>query len=224
MTKTSQSASVWLPVKKLFLLYLGFIAIFFLGRLGLFVLYYDRIVHSGTEYWWSFLYGLRMDTIVASLFLLIPAILLLLVPSALGKFAAWLSRAYLLFLFLLVIYIENATFPFFAEFDVRPNALFINYLEYPKEVLGNIWASYKPQIFISTLMLIAFGIWFWRKTQGFFIEVYKIAYWKRAALFLPVFIILFIGVRSSFKHRPANISDATYTNSHLVNKQYLGHP
>ncbi len=218
MENTAQSTPFWLPVKKLFLVYLGFVAIFFLGRLGLFALYYERIVQSGTEYWWTFLYGLRMDTIIASLFLLIPAILLLLVPRALGKLGAWLTRLYLLVFFLLAIYIENATFPFFAEFDVRPNALFINYLEYPKEVLGNIWASYKLEIFISSVMLIVFAIWFWRKTKGFFIEVYNIAYWKRAALFLPVFIILFIGVRSSFKHRPANISDATYTNSHLVNE------
>ncbi len=218
MNKHLPSPSFWLPIKKLLLVYLGFVVIFFLGRLGLFALYYDRISQSGTEYWWTFLYGLKMDTIVASLFLLIPAILLLLLPKVLAKAGAWLSRAYLLVFFLLVIYIENATFPFFAEFDVRPNALFIDYLEYPKEVLGNIWASYKLEIFISTLMLIAFAIWFWRKTKGFFIDVYEVVYWKRAALFLPVFIILFIGVRSSFKHRPANISDATYTNSHLVNE------
>jgi len=213
-----QKISFWLPIKKLLIVYLGFVTIFFLGRLGLFALYYDRISQSGTEYWWTFLYGVRMDTIVTSIFLLIPAILMLLVPSALRKAGALLTRAYLLVFFLLAIYIENATFPFFAEFDVRPNALFIDYLEYPKEVLGNIWASYKLEIFISSVMLFAFAIWFWRKSKGFFIDVYQIAYWKRAALFLPVFIILFIGVRSSFKHRPANISDATYTNSHLVNE------
>ncbi len=186
MNKHLLSPSFWLPIKKLLLVYLGFVVIFFLGRLGLFELYYDRISQSGTEYWWTFLYGLKMDTIVASLFLLIPAILLLLLPKVLAKAGAWLSRAYLLVFFLLVIYIENATFPFFAEFDVRPNALFIDYLEYPKEVLGNIWASYKLEIFISTLMLIAFAIWFWRKTKGFFIDVYEVVYWKRAALFLPV--------------------------------------
>jgi len=218
MQNLSTQASIWTPVKKLFVIYLGLVAIFFLGRLGLFILYYDRIAQSGTEYWWTFLYGLRMDTIVASLFLLIPAVLMLLLPSKLSRLGTFLIRVYLLFVFLLVIYIENATFPFFAEFDVRPNALFVNYLEYPKEVLGNIWASYKLEIFISAAMLTVFAAWFWRKSIGFFDSVYDIALWKRAALFLPVFIILFIGVRSSFKHRPANISDATYTNSHLVNE------
>ena len=218
MPQQRRTPSLWSPLNKLFIIYLGLITVFFLGRLGLFLFYFQRIIHSNTEYGWSFLYGLRMDTMVASLFLLIPAILLLLLPSALKSFANITLRLYLLFIFLLAIYIENATFPFFAEFDVRPNALFINYLEYPKEVLGNIWASYKLEIFISSIMLIAFAVWFWRKSKYFFIQVYDISITKRALLFLPVFILLFIGVRSSFQHRPANISDATYTNSHLVNE------
>ncbi len=218
MTKSTQKTSLWTPIKKLFILYLGLVGLFFLGRLGLFSLYFERIIHSNTEYWWSFVYGLRMDTIVASLFLLIPAILLLLLPSKLKHLANISLRFYFLLIFLVVIYIENATFPFFAEFDVRPNALFINYLEYPKEVFGNIWASYKLEIFISTVMLLAFAVWFWKRSRHFFIEVYDIAYSRRILLFLPVFIVLFIGVRSSFGHRPANISDATYTHSHLVNE------
>jgi len=120
-----QKTSLWVPIKKLLILYLGLVSIFFLGRLGLFTLYYERISQSGTEYWWSFLYGLRMDTIVASLFLLIPAMILLLLPSALRTLGNISLRLYFLLIFLAVIYIENATFPFFAEFDVRPNALSI---------------------------------------------------------------------------------------------------
>jgi len=73
MSNQTRSHFGYLLNKKLLIIYLGFAAIFFLGRLGLFALYYDRIADSGIEYWWTFLYGLRMDTIVASLFLLIPA-------------------------------------------------------------------------------------------------------------------------------------------------------
>ena len=218
MSLHQQTPSLWTPFKKLLSLYLGLITLFFLGRLGLFLFYFDRILQSNTEYWWSFFYGVRMDTIVASLFLLIPAILLLLLPSTLQRLGNIALRLYLLVIFLIVIYIENATFPFFAEFDVRPNAIFINYLDYPKEVFGTIWANYKLEIFISSLMLLAFTFWFWRISKHFFIAVYDIPYGKRIVLFFPVFILLFIGVRSSFQHRPANISDATYTNSHLVNE------
>ena len=218
MLSFTEKTALWVPIKKLLIIYLGMVAIFFLGRLGLFVLYYDRISQSGTEYWWTFLYGLRMDTIVACLFLLIPAMILLLLPGFLRVVGNISLRIYFLLIFLVIIYIENATFPFFAEFDVRPNALFINYLEYPKEVLGNIWASYKPELLISSVMLIVFAVWFWKHSKDFFREVYKISYAKRALLFIPVFLILFIGMRSSFQHRPANISDATYTKSHLVNE------
>lgn len=214
----NNNESIWLPIKKLLLVYLGFVSIFFLGRLGLFALYFDRISQSGTEYWWTFLYGVRMDTIVASLFLIIPAMLLFLLPQVLKRVGVAFIRIYLLLVFLLFIYIENATFPFFAEFDVRPNALFIDYLEYPKEVLGNIWASYKLEIFISTLMLLLFSVWFWKKSSGYFDDVYEVKYWKRFLAFFAVIVILFIGIRSSFDHRPANISDAIYTNSHLVNE------
>lgn len=218
MLSFKTTTSLWVPFKKLIIVYLGLVSIFFLGRLGLFALYYDRITHSNTDYWWTFLYGLRMDTIVASLFLLIPAMILLLLPAMLRIVGDFMLRVYFLVIFLVVIYIENATYPFFAEFDVRPNALFINYLEYPREVLANIWVSYKLEIFISTVMLVLFAFLFWKHSKGFFREVYRIHYGKRVLLFFPLFIILFIGMRSSFQHRPANISDATYTKSHLVNE------
>ena len=191
---------------------------FTIGRICLFALYFDRIQQSGTDYWLSFLYGLKMDTIVACILLIIPAILLLLTPSFSKKIVNQILRIYVLLAFLICIYIENATFPFIEEFDVRPNQLFIDYLEYPKEVLGNIWASYKLEIFVSSALLVAFTFFYWRRSKYAFIEALEVAYLKRIALFIPVFFILFVGIRSSFGHRPANISDAVYTNNNLVNE------
>ncbi len=210
--------SLFLPLKKLLFLYLGFVTVFTLGRLSLFTLYFDRIEQSGTDYWWSFIYGSKIDTIVACVFLIIPAILLLLTPSFSKKIINQILRIYILLAFLIFIYIENATFPFFEEFDVRPNALFIDYLEYPKEVFGNIWASYKLEIFISSILLGLFGYFYWRNSKDLFLDVFEVSYIKRLALFIPVFLILFIGIRSSFGHRPANISDAVFTNNNLVNE------
>ena len=218
MIKFIKNNNFFLPLKTLFILYLGFIAIFTLGRISLFALYFDRIQQSGTDYWLSFLYGLKMDTIVACVFLIIPAILLLLTPSFSKKFINQILRIYVLLSFLIFIYIENATFPFFEEFDVRPNQLFIDYLEYPKEVFGNIWASYKLEIFICSVLLGLFTYFYWRKSEAFFINTLEVSYVKRAALFIPVVLILFIGIRSSFGHRGANISDAMYTTSNLVNE------
>lgn len=206
------------PFKKLLFLFLGFIIVFTLGRISLFILYFERIQQSNTEYWWSFIYGLRMDSIVASVLLIIPAILILLTPSYSKKFINQILRVYVLLSFLTIIYIENATFPFFEEFDVRPNALFIDYLEYPKEVFSNIWASYKPEIFIASVLLGLFTYFYWCNSKNLFLDIFDITYPKRIVLFIPVFFIIFIGIRSSFGHRPANISDAVYTNSNLVNE------
>lgn len=49
-------------------------------------------------------------------------------------------------------------------------------------------------------------------------ELFEVAYIKKVALFLPILALLFIGVRSSFGHRGANISDAMYTTNRMVNE------
>ncbi|MEJ2501656.1 MAG: hypothetical protein P8Y65_11190, partial [Campylobacterales bacterium] len=107
-------------------IYLLFIAIFFIGRALLFALNYDRITEAGVDHWYGFVLGLQMDTIVACIILAVPVILLFTVPKALGGAARNVVRAYLLVLLLVALFIENATFPFFAEFDVRPNDIFLN--------------------------------------------------------------------------------------------------
>lgn len=55
--------------KELFKIYLLFIALFFLGRLGLYCLYFDRLSDiSFAQSLLSFLYGLKLDTMTTSLF------------------------------------------------------------------------------------------------------------------------------------------------------------
>ena len=118
-------------IKILLYYFMAFLSIFFIGRVVLFRLYFERFADSGVTYWLSFLYGLKMDVIVVCASLLIPVILLCLFPKQLKKFVNQFLTGYFLVLLLFFIYIENATLPFFAEYDVRPNFLFVEYLEYP---------------------------------------------------------------------------------------------
>jgi hypothetical protein len=85
-----------------------------------------------------------MDTIVISILLVIPLIVLF-SPSKLAKLQTVL-KYYFLIIFSLAIYIENATFSFVAQYDVRPNYLFVEYLIYPKEVFSMIFADYKVEL------------------------------------------------------------------------------
>ena len=214
----SSLGAVKQTLKELFYLYLLFIAIFFVGRLSLFILYYDRVVDANVNHWYSFVLGLQMDTIIASIILVVPVLMLFTLPRQLAGFTRKFLRIYFLLFLLVAVYIENATFPFMAEFDVRPNDIFINYLEYPKEVLGNIWAAYKLELFIASVMLFAVAWLYWKRTERLFKESFEAPWWMRILFLIPLSALLFIGIRSSFSHRAANISTAVYTNSHLVNE------
>ncbi len=194
------------------------ISIFFIGRAALFVLYFDKFKDSDVSYWLTFIYGLRMDTIAAGMLLIIPLILLCLSPNFLKRFVSHFLRYYFLIVIAVLIYVENATFPFFAQYDVRPNYLFVEYLAYPKEVFGMIFADYKLELIIAFIMLAIFIYMYLKQSKNAFIEVFETSYIKRLAWFLPLAFILLIGVRSSFGHRPANNSDAMYSSNRAVNE------
>ena len=48
---------------------------------------------------------------------------------------------------------ELSTLDFIHEYDTRPNSLFLDYLIYPKEVIGTLLKSYLPSLIISTILL-----------------------------------------------------------------------
>ncbi|SFV59103.1 Phosphoglycerol transferase I [hydrothermal vent metagenome] len=204
--------------KKLLRYYLLIIAIFTLGRVILFGLYFDRFSDSGVNYWLSFFYGLKMDTIVASMLLVIPLIVISFSPKNFSKISNLFLRLYFVSILSFLIYIENATFPFFAQYDVRPNFKFVEYLEYPVEVFNMIIADYKLALLIAFIMIGIFVWYFLKITKESFITLLEIPLKKRAIWFLPIAILLFIGIRSSFGHRPANISDAMYSTNRIVNE------
>ncbi|MDD5372154.1 MAG: sulfatase-like hydrolase/transferase [Sulfurimonas sp.] len=205
-------------LKYLLKYYLFMVSLFFIGRLLLFALYFNNFKDSGVDYWLTFIYGLRMDTITASILLLIPLILLTLSPSKFKYFINKFLKYYFLVILSIIIYIENATFPFVAQYDVRPNYLFVEYLVYPREVFSMIFADYKLELFVAFSMIGAFIYLYLKYVKDSVIEIFETSYKKRLLLFIPLFLLLFIGVRSSFGHRPANTSDAMYTTNRMVNE------
>jgi len=205
-------------LKKLLKYYVGMIAIFFVGRAALFLWQYDRFSQSGEHYWLTFLYGLRMDTIIASMLLVLPLIVLSFTPKRGAKIASMFLKLYFALVFVLLIYMENATFPFFNQYDVRPNFKFVEYLVYPQEVARMLLADFKLPLFIAFGMIFLFLWWFFKKAPTGFKDIFEIPLRKRVLWFLPIALLLFIGIRSSFGHRPANISDAMYSGNRIVNE------
>lgn len=206
-------------IRELLKIYLLFIALFFLGRLGLYGLYFDRLEDiSFTESLLSFLYGLKLDTMTASIILVIPALLLAITPQRGAKYVGRLISGYVLFFLLVALYVENATFPFVAQYDVRPNYLFIEYLKYPQEVTSMILKEYPLQLSVALTMLVITAWAYLRFSPLRLTDAMQTPLWKRLLLFPVIAVILFIGIRSSFGHRPANISDALYSTNRMANE------
>lgn len=194
--------------------------IFFSGRIFLFAIYFNRFKDSDSNYWLTFMYGLRLDTIVSSILLVIPLLVLTVIPPAkmIEQAGNYFLKIYFLLISAILLFIEYATFPFFAEYDVRPNYLFVEYLVYPKEVINMLFASHKMQISVGLIIMCCFIYVFVKFVKLDIKPIISESYIKRILIFFPVAIIFFGGIRSSVGHRPANISDAMYSSSRVVNE------
>ena len=206
-------------IKELIKVYFVFVAVFFVGRLFFYLLNMERFDDiSFYESILTFIYGLRMDTIIISIMLAIPTLALCLSPKIFYKFISKLLNIYILSFLILAVFIECASFPFFAQYDLRPNYLFIEYLEYPQEVSSLLFKDYKLQ-FIAAFLIISLVVTLYIKSKFInFENVFQQSYLSRILMLLPILLVLFIGIRSSLGHRPVNISDALYSTNRVINE------
>lgn len=206
-------------IKELFKVYLLFVSLFLIGRFFFYLLYFERFNDiSFSESLLTFIYGLRMDTIVICIILIIPTIFLAITPKIFSNFISKFLSIYILFFLVIALFIECASFPFFAEYDLRPNYLFIEYLEYPQEVTSLLFKDYKLQ-FIAVFILIIATIKIYSKSKFInFEQVFKQNYISRILILAPILLVLFLGIRSSLGHRPVNISDALYSTNRVINE------
>ncbi|MGC3980308.1 MAG: LTA synthase family protein [Steroidobacteraceae bacterium] len=192
----------------------------FAGRLGLFVWQHARLSDLGIAMQgMAFVHGWRMDTIALG-YLLVPVVLVLtLMPNAMRRPAAGLVRGWALLLLLLFTFVEIASFPFFAEYDVRPNILFVEYLKYPQEVVSMLWKDQKLSLGIALITMTALVYVFVKARALVGVQaVLNSPWWQRALWCLPLLALLFCGIRSTAGRRPANISDALYSTNRVANE------
>ena len=163
--------------------------------------------------------GVRIDTILLFQFLALPVVLYFLVPDigASRRIVKNVSRFWVMASSLLFVFMEVSTPSYIVEYDTRPSRIFVEYLIYPKEVFGTLWASYKPQLCIAAGLMTATAIYGGRFYKRLFDEAVIWPWPKRVLAFPLVGLILFLGIRSNLAHRPANPSIASFSNDHLVN-------
>ncbi|WP_116809410.1 LTA synthase family protein [Steroidobacter cummioxidans] len=168
--------------------------------------------------WSMLLQGLRSDLITLSLFAA-PTIVLLPLMLAVNRLNWWvrLASGWLSFSLLVILLLEFATPQFLYEYDSRPNRLFIEYLVYPQEVSAMLWTGYRGTLALVTVGLVAAG---WLTVRHF--NKYRECSdrWTARTIMLVwpiVVIVLFVMIRSSFQHRPANLASFAFCDDAMVN-------
>ena len=188
------------------------------SRIGLVLWQLDRVAAAGPLAP-VFLQGLRFDFVVLGTVGL-PAFAL--IPPALafartGKIAHQAFVTYLAALLGIIVFTEFATPSFIAEYDVRPNYLFVEYLRYPQEVLSMLWAEHPFQLLASALVVATTYLLF-RRSLLVPQDCAREPSMARIVATMLAGVGISLGfARSSFKHRPVNPSVACYSTDALVN-------
>jgi phosphoglycerol transferase MdoB-like AlkP superfamily enzyme len=196
-----------------------------LSRIALVVWNYERVDATG-DLASIFLQGVRADLILICLWFLIPV---LCVPLFAWKrwAAIWFKGTYVWCLIGLIgiLFMELATPAFLMQFDTRPNRLFIEYLKYPQEILSTLWHGFRLP-FVGGLLLtglLGYGLHCFLR-----LPTASLTVWSPLKNFLVwplVFIAVFMGIRSTVNHRPANpalfaITGDSMVNSLVINSGY----
>lgn len=188
-----------------------------LSRAALVAWQWSRV--SATDSWWSvLLQGARSDLMTAGLFAA-PMLLLLPLFAIANRMQLWVRCCawWLGCSLLVMLFLELATPQFLIEFDSRPNRLFIEYLQYPREVLAMLWGGYRTPLIIAIAATVVMSIWILRHFDRCRRATHT---WSRRAVLLVwplVIVMLLFMIRSTFQHRPANLSSFAFCGDAMVN-------
>jgi len=203
-------------LKPIFSFFLIGLCITTISRILLFFIFKERVVEN-PNYGQLFLIGLRFDLILMSYIAFLPAVLLSLLPDSVLQYIKKFFNIYFIFFLFLFLLMELSTLDFINQYDTRPNRLFLDYLIYPKEVVGTLLKSYLPSLIINIILLnsaLFFALKFGKKL--FYPQ--ESNYKTKLLLFLVVSFFLFWGARGSLTtKRPINASNAIFCSDQMTN-------
>jgi phosphoglycerol transferase MdoB-like AlkP superfamily enzyme len=219
--------NLWCLVRK-FDAYAPLVAMFIIGlivlsvsRFGLVLWKFDRVSNTG-QLTAIFVQGLRVDIIQLCLLSLIP--LLLMPIFTIAKYWhgwRWFTYVWVTLAIVLLVFLEASTPGFIAEYDVRPNRIFVEYLKYPHEVASMLWVGFRIHIF-ATLIFIAFTHLVMQGLMKPWLNTKSTWSVKKTLITWPlIFMLVAFGIRSTVGHRPANPALFAITADSMVNSLVL---
>jgi phosphoglycerol transferase MdoB-like AlkP superfamily enzyme len=187
-----------------------------LSRFFLFFLFKERVIAT-QDYWHIFPIGLRMDLILLCYLSFLPALLITFLPSNFVKYTNNFLVFYSFLFLFLILFVELATPDFVKQYDTRPNKIFLDYLIYPKEVVGMLLKSYLTSIGI-TFSILGILLYLALKKGKTLFHTQSTSYKFKLMVFPLLAFFLFFGARSSLtSKRPINASNAVFSTDQLTN-------
>ncbi len=162
--------------------------------------------------------GLRIDTALIAMFAGLPALL----GPWLGHLdaAATVSGAWFLFAWLLVLVPEASTPTFIAEYDTRPDRLYVEYLGHPREVSGMLWKGFRGALIGGAALIVAgaaLGLWLFLRTPA----DAPMGLVQRLVVTGGLAPLIFLAIRGTLAHRPMNPSTVAFCGDALLNSLAL---
>lgn len=170
-----------------------------------------------------FLQGLRFDLVLLGLILAVPALCFPVLASNRLLVPAWraLLRVCLPAALLIIAFMECSTPSFVDQFDSRPNILFLEYLNHPREIAATLWAAYKIPMLIAAIV-VSLITWLNARQIGRLTKPVRATGLWPALLASPLLLVLCIGlIRSTLDHRAVNPSTVALSTDPLVNELAL---
>ncbi|WP_281560065.1 LTA synthase family protein [Thalassomonas sp. RHCl1] len=211
--------SCFSPFVQFFLLSLVFLS---LSRLLLMSWQIQRI--AGSDSWSEvFLQGIRIDISSLCWLLALPVLASILFSGSktLSGYLYHANRCYLTLVLTFIVFMEVATPAFILEYDLRPNRLFLEYLDYPKEVFSMLARGHLFSLVCGGLALIISGYFGWRWTSKLFRARCYHPGLSRYLAGIFMVLVVFLGARSTLGHRPINPAMVYFSNDPLVNALIL---
>lgn len=202
------------PLAPLLAFFGGGLLLFLASRAALALLYRERLaaVDGAAR---LFVVGLVLDVSLLSIVLAPATLALLLLPAGAARrvVAPYLATAAAIMVFL-----EIAAVPFLAQYDSRPNRIFLDYLRYPREVLATVWAEQRVAVLVAAVLVAA--TW-WAVRRAVDRGLRAAPAWSipaRLAILPLLAALLFIGMRGTIGPRAVNLSTASFSADHLANE------
>ena len=196
-----------------------------LSRAGLVIWNYERVTNAGSLSD-IFLQGVRADIILISLWIFFPVLTVPVFAWARWQ-TMWFRWTYIwsLIVIVAILFMEFATPAFLLQFDTRPNRIFIEYLRYPQEVLSTLWHGFRLPFVGGLLLTAILAVVFQQilRVPDSALSVWTPA--KNLLLWPLIVVMVFMGIRSTTHHRPANpaffaITGDSMVNSLVINSSY----